>query len=351
VLSERQCNVLRARLGIEQRRVLKDHRAFLSDSVHLDFIEMGYVLVVEPDLTIVGSQKPDEVLDEHALPDAGRADDEKHFALSNIEAHTVEHDFVAERLLDVDERNHRFSRAPSAMGDSRKARESRSGFAVSYRKAALAARPAIAVMCGLLWQGCGSGSKRPAVSPHDARAALCAVNQTREFYCDDLLPLSAALPAPAPYETCPSSIETAVGQYEPPPKVALFDSSYTEYIRKRAPPGHACCYSWCSSFKLGDPRSPTAQTNCTTATAFREQYCMSEPEQGTSSPAVSPFDKCAMAVVPPAKAVFSVPEAALFDPSTTASKRKGGENDCCYAWCSQAPPGSGLQGGAPKKKK
>jgi hypothetical protein len=227
-----------------------------------------------------------------------------------------------------------------------------------YRKAAFVARLVIVLMGGLSWQACGSSTKNAKVPPHDARAALCNVDQTREFFCDDLLPLSAALPAPAPYDTCPSSIDNAVGQYEPPPKIALFDSTYTEYIRKRAPPGHACCYSWCSSFKIGDPRAPSAQVSCTTAAAFREEYCMSAPEQGTSLPAASPFDRCAAAVVPPVKAAFSVPESALFDPKATADPKGQVQREsacasgcCCYSWCSQAPPGSGLQGGAPKKKK
>lgn len=205
-------------------------------------------------------------------------------------------------------------------------------------------RSALLVATALAWGGCGgSGSKKGAVSPHDARASTCQVNQTREFFCDDLLPLSAALPAPAPYETCPSSIETAVGQYDPPPSVALFDASYTEYTRKRAPPGHSCCYSWCSTFKVADPRAPSAQTSCTTAAAFREEYCMNEPEQGSSAAGPSPYGKCAIAIVPPAKAVFSVPESALFDSNATAAHRSKGQMDCCYAWCSQAPPGSGLQ--------
>lgn len=78
---------------------------------------------------------------------------------------------------------------------------------------------------------------------------------------------------------------------------------------------------------------------------------MSEPEQGSSLPAASPFDKCAAAVVPPAKAVFAVPEAAILDAQATGTHRSKGQSECCYAWCSQAPPGSGLQGGPAKKKK
>jgi hypothetical protein len=63
---------------------------------------------------------------------------------------------------------------------------------------------------------------------------------------------------------------------------------------------------------------------------------MSEPERGTSSPAGSPFDKCAAAVVPPAKAVFSVPEAAVLDPNATGTRRSKGQTECCYAWAASA---------------
>lgn len=70
---------------------------------------------------------------------------------------------------------------------------------------------------------------------------------------------------------------------------------------------------------------------------------MSEPEQGTTASAGGPFDKCALAIVPPAKAVFSVPQSALLDTNATAAHRSKGQAECCYAWCSQAPPGSGLQ--------
>ncbi len=69
---------------------------------------------------------------------------------------------------------------------------------------------------------------------------------------------------------------------------------------------------------------------------------MAELEAGTSEPVGSPFDRCPAAIVPPAKVVFSAPEAALFDVQLTMTHRGKGQADCCYAWCSQAPPGSGL---------
>ena len=55
----------------------------------------------------VRPEQPDEVLDEHALADARRTDDEEHLAVLNIEAHSAQHVLGAERLLDVAEGNHR----------------------------------------------------------------------------------------------------------------------------------------------------------------------------------------------------------------------------------------------------
>ncbi len=137
-------------------------------------------------------------------------------------------------------------------------------------------------------------------------------------------------------------MDDPASQYEPAPAYGLFDTSYTEYTRKRAPPGHSCCYSWCEKVKLADPSAPSVQNACRTATAFREEFCMAEPEGGASDGAGSPYDRCPAAIVPPRKAVFSAPDSAAFDAQATATRRSKGGTDCCYAWCSQAPPGSGL---------
>src|SRR5262245_56328361 len=91
-----------------------------------------------------------------------------------------------------------------------------------------------------LWTACRSN---PGPPPQTARRAVnCKADEAREYFCDDLLPRSAALPAPAPYDSCPSTIDHPASEYDPPPTVGVFDVSYTEYTRKRAPPGHACCY-------------------------------------------------------------------------------------------------------------
>ncbi|HEX4337694.1 MAG TPA: hypothetical protein VH062_17390 [Polyangiaceae bacterium] len=188
--------------------------------------------------------------------------------------------------------------------------------------------------------GCGgSAARKTAKSAH---AEACAIDQTREYYCEDLLPLATSMPAPSPYEACPAMLDDPASEYDPAPPFGLFDTSYTEYTRKRAPPGHSCCYSWCDKVKLADASAPSIQTACRTATAFREEFCMAEPEGGASDGANAPYDRCPAAIVPPARAVFSSPDSAAFDAQQTAAHRAKGGSDCCYAWCSQAPPGSGL---------
>jgi hypothetical protein len=200
---------------------------------------------------------------------------------------------------------------------------------------------AVVLPIAVAFSACGGAPPPKAVST-SVHAESCGRDQTREYFCEDLLPLATSMPAPSPYEACPSSIEDPASEYDPPPPFGVFDTGYTEYTRKRAPPGHSCCYSWCDKVKLADPSSPAIRQACQTATAFREEFCMAEPEQGTSDPAGAPYDRCPAAIVPPAKRVFSTPVAAALDAQSTATHRARGQADCCYAWCSQAPPGSGI---------
>jgi hypothetical protein len=191
--------------------------------------------------------------------------------------------------------------------------------------------------------GCGGKTRSAQTPTSPTRSAVCGVDDTREYYCEDLLPPTTSMPAPAPYQSCPSVIDEPDSQFAPAPSVGFFDTGYTEYTRKRAPPGHSCCYSWCSHVKVADPSAPSIQTTCATASAFREEFCMEEPEVGTTLSVGSPFDHCPAAIVPPPKAVFSAPESAPFDAQVTSLHRSKGQAHCCYSWCSQAPPGSGLQ--------
>jgi hypothetical protein len=171
---------------------------------------------------------------------------------------------------------------------------------------------------------------------------VCALDETREYFCADLLPLRSALPAPEPYSNCPGQIEGHYGEIDPRPTVAAFDVSYTGYIRKRMPPGHSCCYSWCARIPMVDAARVDPAARCAEPLAMRETYCFDEPERGTSDPNAEPFARCPRAIAPPAKAVFFAPGGARFDGVFTAELRRKGINKCCYAWCTVAPQGSGL---------
>jgi hypothetical protein len=205
----------------------------------------------------------------------------------------------------------------------------------------LGAVAALAVLSSI-WVGCASSQKNAAKPERSKHGVDCGIDEVREYFCDDLLPLSAALPAAAPYESCPSSIDSPASEYEPPPTIGYFDASFTEHTRKRSPPGHSCCFSWCNQVRLADPASPVARAACATPSAFREEYCMPELESGTRSSVGGAYERCPAAIAPPSKSVFGAASVALFDTSLTASHRGKGEVECCYAWCSQAPPGSGI---------
>ncbi len=195
---------------------------------------------------------------------------------------------------------------------------------------------------GLLGQGCGSQPPR-AVDP--LAVVGCAADESREYVCDDLLPRVSSRPAPAPYDDCPSFVEDAEGQLSPTPVTADFDAQYTEFTRKRMPPGHSCCFSWCAKLVTADPSDFDAYAACADPRAIRETLCVEAPEAGTSArPAPTPFDACPAAIRPPAGASFSVPHGAIFDLDSSARRRAEGSDQCCYSWCSLAPSGTGVQG-------
>lgn len=184
-------------------------------------------------------------------------------------------------------------------------------------------------------------------TPHSEQAdrfshspPVCPVDEVREYFCDALLPLSSALPAPAPYQNCPSSIEHHEGYHEPVPPVAVFDKSYTAYIRKRHPPGHSCCYSWCGHVEVASLDAVLPQAGCTEPLAIRETYCMPSLEGGTSAPASDQLPRCPVAIRPPEGKAFSVPPAAPLDLVATNQRRSVGFDECCYGWCSVQPGGS-----------
>lgn len=176
--------------------------------------------------------------------------------------------------------------------------------------------------------------------------SVCEVNQVREYHCEELLPRENTLPAPTPFEACPSSIDSHAGVHAKTPPIALFDADFTAHTRRRMPPGHSCCYSWCSALRLAEPAEVLPNSGCSTDVSMRETYCFDVPESGTSQPAPRPFDRCPSAVTPAEATAFHVPKAAPFDPTVTMNRRGSGFNECCYSWCSKAPATP-----TPKKKK
>jgi hypothetical protein len=204
--------------------------------------------------------------------------------------------------------------------------------------------------CALLamWlTSCGSGKARPTKAARvDATLTppMCGVDEVREYRCDALLPRSSALPAPEPYETCPSAIEVRDAVFPPRTGSGRFDARRTERAHRRAPPGTQCCYSWCGKLKVVEPTAVVDR--CKQPLAFPESYCVAELESGTNGGVASaPFDACPAAIQPPAATAFSVPDGALFDVGLTRTRRQSREPLCCYGWCSLAPPGSSLERG------
>jgi hypothetical protein len=170
----------------------------------------------------------------------------------------------------------------------------------------------------------------------------CAPDEVREFRCDALLPRTSALPAPEPYETCPSAIEVRDAVFPPKAGAGRFDARRTERARRRAPPGTQCCYSWCGKVNVVDPAKVVDR--CAQPLAFHESYCIAELESGTKGVrAATPYGSCPAAIRPPEATAFSVPNGAWLDTRLTAARRQGNERLCCYGWCSVAPPGTALE--------
>lgn len=191
----------------------------------------------------------------------------------------------------------------------------------------------------LLGGGCSSAEKPVRSRADTAGSGVCGPDQVREYYCDGLLPMSTALGAPAPYDSCPAGIEAPAGAYPRREHVARFDATYTEWARRRAQPGHTCCYSWCSDLKVADVADVLPYAGCDKPGAMRENYCFPELESGTSTPAPAPLDRCPLAVRPPESVSFSVPKAAPLDLAESGARHQRGDGSCCYGWCSRMPAG------------
>jgi hypothetical protein len=167
---------------------------------------------------------------------------------------------------------------------------------------------------------------------------VCGPDEVREYQCEELISTQPAMPAPAPYESCPMNLESPVGVHAEAPPVAIFDRDYTAHIRRRAPPGHSCCYSWCARLRIVDSDQVAPSGGCDGGHQMREQYCFDELEGGASDPAPAPFARCPAAIAPPQGVAFAAPKAAAFDPQISATRRAQSFKECCYGWCSAAPP-------------
>jgi hypothetical protein len=218
---------------------------------------------------------------------------------------------------------------------------------MGYSTRARAARlPALLTGLSALWLAiaCGGSQQKPAEAGAEDQSGpppTCHKNEVREYFCDDLLPFNSEKAAPEPYQTCPSNVDVKGNVYPPTSSIARFDGARTEWTRKRVPPGHACCYSWCSTLAVAEVELVDA-TSCQQPNAMPERMCISAAEAGVSDAAAAPNDGCAVAVVPPPGVAFTPPKAAGLDLQATAEKRGQGLSECCYGWCSKAPLGTGL---------
>jgi len=201
----------------------------------------------------------------------------------------------------------------------------------------------------LLAWGVAPGCAKPVseaarVAARDRDPAVpCERDEVREYFCDDLLPLSSSRPAPEPYDNCPGAVDIRTSAYPAIGHVAGFDTGFTEYTRKRVQPGHSCCYSWCTKVALSEI-GKAAPSQCRDAYGMHESFCMRELEGGTSEPFNEPFGRCPAAVKPPEEEVFSAPASAALDAAATTQRRQDTRlPECCYGWCSKAPPGTMLK--------
>ena len=217
------------------------------------------------------------------------------------------------------------------------------GFSATARTASLLAGLVGLSVLGLAVACSGTKQKDAAVAREDLSGPPppCRKDEVREYFCDDLLPFNSDKPAPEPYQTCPSNVGVKGNTFPTTSSWAHFDIPRTAWTRQRVPPGHACCYSWCSTLAVADVDAIDAAA-CGQPNAMPERMCISAAEAGVSAAAAAPNEGCTAAVVPPAGVAFAPPKAAGLDLQATAEKRSQGVSECCYGWCSKAPLGTGL---------
>ena len=101
VLSDRQRDVLLQGHRVEQRRVLKHHRAPLAHWIEFLLAQARDLEVIQKDLPLVGHQQPHQVLDQHGLSRAGLTDDKEDLAGAHLEVDAAQDVLWSKALEDV----------------------------------------------------------------------------------------------------------------------------------------------------------------------------------------------------------------------------------------------------------
>src|SRR5438093_560029 len=106
LVGDAEADVLRHRVGVEQRAVLEHVADAAAQLLQLGALELGDVQPVHDHVPGVGLQQPVDCLQGDALTHAGRPEQRHRLAVLHVEAHAVQDYVVEEALGDVEELDH-----------------------------------------------------------------------------------------------------------------------------------------------------------------------------------------------------------------------------------------------------
>src|SRR4029077_13400073 len=98
------------RHGVEQRAALEHHAVPLADLVERAAPERAQVHAVDLDAPAVGTQQPDQVLEEDRLAAAAAADDDRDGAVRHLQVHPAQDRLAVEGFPQPDDLYHRYGR-------------------------------------------------------------------------------------------------------------------------------------------------------------------------------------------------------------------------------------------------
>ena len=101
VLAKREGDVVVDVHRSEESPVLEQHAELAADLVELFLAQGGDVLVVDPDLAVIGLEQSDQVLQEHRFTRSRRAQHQGDLALGDVEGDVFEDGLGAERLREL----------------------------------------------------------------------------------------------------------------------------------------------------------------------------------------------------------------------------------------------------------